>query len=339
MSTSSLPAACRPAARLVALALSTLLALAGAGLAGCAAEGGDAPDQSQQGALSPEQSATASSGTAGSAAEPPATEMAAWEHVELPDGIPAYSGQMWVELDAGPTFSEADRQSTAAWEHYGELDSLGRVTTAEACIGLEIMPTEERGDISSVHPTGWVQHFYPFVDGESIYNRCHLIGYALAAENDNELNLMTGTRSMNLAMIDFEEEVGDYVHRTGGYVLYRVTPVFVGNELVARGVKMEAYSVADAGASVSFSAFGYNVEPGVVIDYATGENWESDPDREPTPEEAEVRHYVLNVNSGKVHLPECDGARDTSAHNRLDVEDSLANLKKQGYEPCGSCNP
>ena len=325
------------AARFAQIALLALLALAGAGLAGCASQGA-ASDQGQDGASSQEQGGSSPSVEAGEpSAEPPASEMAAWENVELPDGIPAYSGQMWVELDNGPTFSEADRQSTAAWEHYGELDELGRVTTAEACIGLEIMPTEERGDISSVHPTGWVQHMYLFVDGESLYNRSHLIGYALAAENDNELNLMTGTRSMNLAMIDFEEEVGNYVHRTGGYVLYRVTPVFVGNELVARGVKMEAYSVADAGASVSFSVFVYNVEPGVVIDYATGENWESDPNREPTPEEAEVRHYVVNVNSGKVHLPECDGARDTSAHNRLDVEDSLANLKKQGYEPCGGC--
>ena len=161
-------------------------------------------------------------------------------------------------------------------EYYSELDSLGRCGVAEACVGVDLMPTEERESISKVKPTGWVQNQYDFVDGGSLYNRCHLIGFQLTGENANEKNLVTGTRYMNVeGMLPFENQVADYVASTGNHVLYRVTPAFVDTELVARGVEMEAYSVEDQGRGVCFHVYCYNVQPGVEIDYATGENWEA----------------------------------------------------------------
>ena len=172
-----------------------------------------------------------------------------------------------------PSFTEDD-YTTDSYEYYSELHALGRCGVTEACIGVDLMPTEERESISSVHPTGWVQNQYDFVDGKSLYNRCHLIGFQLTGENANERNLITGTRYMNVdGMLPFENEVADYVASTGNHVLYRVTPAFVGSELVARGVEMEAYSVEDDGRGVCFHVYCYNVQPGVEIDYATGENW------------------------------------------------------------------
>ena len=174
--------------------------------------------------------------------------------------IPDYDGtSAYAVIDRNqPSFTEDD-YTTDSYEYYSELDALGRCGVTEACIGVDLMPTEERESISSVHPTGWVQNQYDFVDGKSLYNRCHLI---------------TGTRYMNVdGMLPFENEVADYVASTGNHVLYRVTPAFVGSELVARGVEMEACSVEDDGRGVCFHVYCYNVQPGVEIDYATGENW------------------------------------------------------------------
>ena len=155
-------------------------------------------------------------------------------------------------------------------------ETLRRCGVAYACVGVDLMPTEERESISKVKPTGWVQNQYDFVDGGSLYNRCHLIGFQLTGENANEKNLITGTRYMNVeGMLPFENQVADYVASTGNHVLYRVTPAFVDTELVARGVEMEAYSVEDQGRGVCFHVYCYNVQPGVEIDYATGENWEA----------------------------------------------------------------
>ena len=190
------------------------------------------------------------------------------------DDIPAFAGEAFVIIDENqPSFTE-DEVTTSAYEFYSELDYLGRCGVTEACIGVELMPTEKRGDISSVKPTGWEQESYDFVDGKSLYNRCHLIGFQLAGENANECNLITGTRYMNVdGMLPFENMVADYVEETGNHVMYRVTPAFVGDELVARGVQMEALYVEDNGEGVFFNVFCYNVQPGVEIDYATGENW------------------------------------------------------------------
>lgn len=190
------------------------------------------------------------------------------------ENIPPYDGTPYVVLnDNQPSFTAED-MTDVSYEFYSDLDELGRCGVTEACIGRDLMPTEKRGDISSVKPTGWVQNQYDFVDGKSLWNRCHLIGFQLAGENANECNLLTGTRYLNVeGMLPFENLVADYVKETDNHVLYRVTPAFQGTELVARGVQMEAYSVEDSGDGVCFNVFCYNVQPGVEIDYATGDNW------------------------------------------------------------------
>ena len=189
--------------------------------------------------------------------------------------VPAYSGEPYVELDGNePGFTE-EELTEASFEEYSQLDELGRCGTAVACVGQDLMPQEERGDISQVKPTGWHSVRYENVEGGSLYNRCHLIGYQLTAENANEENLITGTRYMNVeGMLPFENEVADYVEETDGHVMYRVTPVYEGDNLVASGVQMEAESVEDAGESVSYNVFVYNVQPGIEIDYATGDSWQ-----------------------------------------------------------------
>ena len=187
--------------------------------------------------------------------------------------IPAWSGEAFAVVREGqPSFRQQDLVTTS-YEYYAPLDDLGRCGVTMACIGRDLMPKEDRGDISQVKPSGWVQNFYDFVDGEALYNRCHLIGFQLAGENANECNLITGTRYMNVeGMLPFENMIADYVKETGNHVIYRVTPIFVGEELVARGVQMEAWSVEDGGDGICFHVFCYNVQPGVKINYATGEN-------------------------------------------------------------------
>lgn len=185
--------------------------------------------------------------------------------------IPEYTKEPYVVIDGNePDFSEEDI-TTESFETYSELDELGRCQTAYANIGQDLMPTEERGSIGQVKPTGWQTVKYDLVDGRYLYNRCHLIGYQLTAENANEKNLITGTRYMNVeGMLPFENMVADYVKETGNHVLYRVDPVFEGGNLLAKGVQMEAWSVEDEGEGICFNVFVYNVQPGIDIDYATG---------------------------------------------------------------------
>ncbi len=200
------------------------------------------------------------------------------------DSIPEYSGSAYVQVNDGkPYFTEAD-YTTEAYENYSELDSLGRCGVVIACLGKETMPKngEERESISHVTPSGWEgnnkRYDGDIVSGGWIYNRCHLIGWQLSAENDNERNLITGTRYFNAGndeergMLAFENMVADYIKETGNHVLYRVTPVYNGNDLVARGILMEAYSVEDEGEGICFNVYFYNVQPGIEIDYATGAN-------------------------------------------------------------------
>ncbi len=270
--------------------------------------------------------------------------------------VPEYSGDPYVEInDNQPEFEDYEL-TTEAFEEYSELDGLGRCGTAEACVGEETMPTEERGNISSVKPTGWKNKDYDNVDGGRLYNRCHLIGFQLTGENANEKNLITGTRYMNTeGMLPFENMVADYVHETDNHVLYRVTPIFDGDDLVASGVQMEAESVEDDGAGVCFNVYVYNVQPQITINYATGDNWESDTvesdkdlseydetDRLEDPEGSwaeEEQTYILNVNSHKFHLPECSGAKDMKEQNKREFTGTRSELIEEGYEPCGSCNP
>lgn len=192
--------------------------------------------------------------------------------------VPAYSGSPYVVINNNEpyfTSSEIEEMSEYGFEYYAPLDNLGRCGVTAALIGEETMPTEKRGDISKVKPSGWNNSkTYSFVDGQRLYNRCHLIGFQLAGENANDKNLITGTRYLNVdGMLPFENEVADYVHSTKNHVFYRVTPYFDGENLVADGVLMEAKSLEDHGNSVQFCVFCYNVQPGVVIDYKTGNNW------------------------------------------------------------------
>ena len=190
--------------------------------------------------------------------------------------IPEYSGNPYVELNGNLPYFTDEELSTTAFELYSELDSLGRCGAGYANICKEIMPTEERGSIGMVKPTGWHTVKYDCITDRYLYNRCHLIGYQLAGENANEKNLITGTRYLNVdGMLPFENEVADYVNDTDNHVLYRVTPVFSGDNLLASGVIIEAKSVEDNGAGVQFNVYCYNVQPGISIDYTTGESWEN----------------------------------------------------------------
>lgn len=187
------------------------------------------------------------------------------------NNLPAYSGEAYVELnDNVPSFSKKDMTSKA-FEKYSELDDLGRCGAAYANVCRETMPTEERGNIGMIKPSGWQTVKYDNVDGKYLYNRCHLIGYQLTAENANEKNLITGTRYLNIeGMLPFENMVADYIDETDNHVLYRVTPIFRGDNLLASGVQMEAYSVEDKGKGVSFNVYCYNVQPGIEINYSDG---------------------------------------------------------------------
>ena len=256
--------------------------------------------------------------------------------------VPAYSGEPYVVLNGNvPDFPEADRTANS-FESYSPLDELGRCGTAYANVGEDLMPTEERGSIGQVQPSGWHTVRYDCVDGQYLYNRCHLIGYQLTGENANEENLITGTRYLNVeGMLPFEDQVAEYVEETGCHVLYRVTPVYQGDNLLASGVVMEAESVEDDGAGVRFCVYVYNVQPGVEIDYATGKSWlaEEEPPAETASGQAEGQHYVLNTRSMKFHLPECSGVATMSESNRRDYTGSRQALLDQGYSPCGTCNP
>ena len=186
--------------------------------------------------------------------------------------IPQYAGSAYVEINGNiPFFQESDI-TTTAYEEYSPLDRLGRCGPAMACLGRETMPTEERGEIGMIRPSGWhTVRYDDLIEDRYLYNRCHLIAYSLAGENDNERNLITGTRYMNIeGMLPFELETIEYLLETGNHVLYRVTPCFSGNDLVAAGVLMEAYSVEDRGRGLSFNVFVFNVQPGIEIDYGTG---------------------------------------------------------------------
>lgn len=190
------------------------------------------------------------------------------------DAIPPFTDKAYVVINNNIPYFTDDELSTTSFEHYSNLDSLDRCGVAFSCVGTDIMPTEDRGAIGQVKPTGWHTVKYDCVNGNYLYNRCHLIGYQLTAENANEQNLITGTRYLNIdGMLAFENMCADYVKETGNHILYRVTPIFVETELVARGVEMEAYSVEDEGEGICYNVYCYNNQPGVTIDYATGESW------------------------------------------------------------------
>ena len=255
------------------------------------------------------------------------------------DAIPAYSGEAYVALNGNVPDFDPDNLPPRSFEEYSDLDALGRCGVAYANVGLDLMPTEKRGSIGQVKPSGWKTVQYDIVDGKYLYNRCHLIGYQLTAENANKKNLITGTRYLNVqGMLPFENLAADYVKETGNHVLYRVTPIFEGDNLVASGVQMEAMSVEDKGEGVLFNVYCYNVQPGIVIDYATGESAFADAVTDGDGG-AESVLYVVNIKTGKFHYPDCSSAINMSANVREEYAGTREDLISAGYEPCGRCKP
>lgn len=251
--------------------------------------------------------------------------------------IPTYSGEAFVILENNvPAFQEKD-YVTESYEFYEDLDAMNRCTYTMACIGPDLMPTEDRGNIGMVRPTGWVTAKYDFVDGKYLYNRCHLIGFQLTGENANERNLITGTRYMNVeGMLPFENMVADYIKETGNHVLYRVVPIFEGDNLLASGVTMEGWSVEDNGEGICFHVYVYNVQPGVEIDYATGESWLAEP---VVGEGEEIMIYVVNTGSGKFHDGSCPQAVSIKSENKESFETTRSQMLAWNFEPAGCCKP
>lgn len=289
------------------------------------------------------------------------TEITTASSFSLSD-VPAYSGKAYTSVNGNVPYFSAAELTTTSFETYSDLDSLGRCGVTYACIGKDLMPTEERGSIGMVKPTGWhTVRYDDLVDGKYLYNRCHLIGYQLTGENANTKNLITGTRYLNIeGMLSFENMVADYIQETNNHVLYRVTPIFEGNNLLANGVLMEGYSVEDKGAGVSYCVFAYNVQPGIEIDYATGESKLADgaqqeeqktatvtPTPSPEPEkqepvtgsEASQADYILNTNMKKFHYPTCSSVNDMKEKNKQKFFGTRDEAIALGYSPCGRCKP
>ena len=283
--------------------------------------------------------------------------------------VPAYSGKAYVAINNNePFFTQAD-YTTQSFERYSELDALGRCGVAFANVGQDIMPTEDRSNIGNITPSGWNNINYgDLVDGGYLYNRCHLIGFQLTAENANEKNLITGTRYLNIeGMLPFENMIADYVKETANHVLYRVTPIFDGDNLLASGVLMEGYSVEDNGKGISFCVFCYNEQPGIVIDYATGESYAEGTSEEskedisspstnqsvnttPTPEpttptvtpteqQPQTADYILNINTHKFHYPDCSSVKSMNESNKEYFRGSRDEIIARGYASCGRCKP
>lgn len=280
--------------------------------------------------------------------------------------VGAYTGKAYVSVNGNTPYFTADELTSTSFELYSDLDALGRCGTVYASIGKDLMPTEERGSIGMVKPTGWhTVRYDDLVDGKYLYNRCHLIGFQLTGENANTSNLITGTRYLNIeGMLPFENMVADYVKETGNHVMYRVTPIFEGSNLLASGVLMEGYSVEDNGAGICYCVFAYNVQPGIEIDYATGESKlaesaqpeqtptvvvpaptptpepEEQPSEEPdTGSQSSQASYILNTNTKKFHYPSCSSVDDMKEKNKQEFFGSRDEAVAQGYSPCGRCKP
>lgn len=261
--------------------------------------------------------------------------------------IPVYAGSPYVELHGNEPYFTEGELTTNSFELYSDLDALGRCGTAYACIGQDLMPNEPRGEIGMIKPSGWhTVRYDTVIEDKYLYNRCHLIGYQLTGENANEKNLITGTRSFNLdGMLPFENMVYQYIVEMGRHVLYRVTPVYEGDNLVASGVVMEALSEEDEGMGIKFCVFCYNVQPGIGIDYATGESWLESPVTDGTSDDPGAKEpmdgqdYVLNTNTRKFHYPNCDSADRIKPKNRKEYNGTREEVIEMGYEPCKRCNP
>ena len=250
-----------------------------------------------------------------------------------------------------PEFSKKELSLDDGYENYPNLDNLGRCKTVIAKVGPETMPTEERKGIGMIKPTGWHTIRYDnLISDKYLYNRCHLIGFQLAGENANKNNLITGTRYLNVeGMLPFEDEVANYVQSTGNHVIYKVSPIYKGNNLVSSGVQMQAYSVEDKGKGVSFNIYCFNVQPGIIIDYATGDSRESGEkisennvtkNNSSSSSDSDYnvkKEYVVNTNTGKYHDSSCKSVKSMKGKNKKLMKASKKTLESQGYKPCGNC--
>ena len=281
--------------------------------------------------------------------------------------LPAYAGEPATVVEGNqPCFSSKERSQPFGTEQYGRLDSLGRCTVAFAVVGPETTPTEEREYIGNVRPAGWHLAPYSFIDGRYLYNRCHLLGFQLTGENANERNLITGTRYLNVqGMLPYENQVADYVERTGNHVLMRVTPLFQGSNLIPSGVQMEAESVEDEGTGVRFNVYCHNVQPGIHIEYDDGSNWVDEEgakmqaaaeaassDREAdegtvapsssdevSKEPRDGVTFVLNINTERFHKPECRSVSTMKPKNTRYFYGTRERAVELGFQPCGNCHP
>ena len=276
-------------------------------------------------------------GTGGSNTEAPGSGSVSAFDISI---VPAYTEYPYYVINNNVPFFTEDEIVSEAYEYYGDLDSLGRCTLTVACISRELMPTEERKGLDT-KPTGWINKQYDIVSGGYLYNRCHLIGFQLTGENANEKNLITGTRYMNWdGMVEFENMTADHIKETGNHVMYRATPIFDGENLLASGVLLEAYSVEDNGEGICFNVFIYNVQPGVILDYATGQSElaeQSETENEETNDTDAT--YILNTNTMKVHLPTCRHAENIADSNREESDKTEEELTKEGYVGCLVCDP
>lgn len=315
------------------------------------------PEESSSESAAPETSVPAETETENAAAETASTYPASL----TPAAFPAYSGSASIQYHNNqPLFTDAEF-AFGPGTSFSELDSLGRCGTARGVITPATLPTEERGSIGMVKPSGWHTVKYNGIDGNYLYNRCHLIAYELSGVNAEPRNLITGTRYLNIeGMLPYENQTADYVEQTGNTVYYRVTPVFDGDNLVASGVLMEAASADDNGASYQFCVYCYNVQPGITINYADGtsegpeftgsENTTSAETAAPAESTtaaagtadssgSPAQDYVLNTNTKKFHYPTCSSVDDMKPKNRKDVHESRDQIIAEGYEPCKRCNP
>ncbi|MDO4280325.1 MAG: DNA/RNA non-specific endonuclease [Peptococcaceae bacterium] len=351
------------------LALLLALALALSGLVGCT-DADTSTNDSQ-----PAQQSTSDGATKESSAAPEQFESNTLSDTPAAfdlQTVPAYSGSPYAVVNDNVPFFTPDELTTESSEAYAPLDGYGRCGVAEACVGQDLMPTDERGSIGSVKPSGWHTVKYDNVDGKYLYNRCHLIGYQLSGENANERNLITGTRYLNIeGMLPFENMVADYVKETGNHVMYRVTPIFEGSNRLASGVLMEGYSVEDDGAGICYCIYAYNVQPGITIDYLTGDSAadasqshqadasQGSADAQSAADTtqagagnttsgaqasanigaatATTATYILNANTKKFHWPNC--ASVSRMKNPITYNGSRDDLLAQGYSPCENCQP
>ena len=278
--------------------------------------------------------------------------------------VPAFQGEPFCKINNSIPFFKEQQRTTEAYEYYPPLDELGRCGECIACVNQELMPTEKRGSIGMVKPSGWqLVRYDGLVDGNYLFNRCHLIAHMLTGQNANECNLITGTRYLNKeGMLPFEIRTADYIRETGNHVLYRVTPIFESDNLVASGVLMEALSIEDDGDGLCFNVYCYNVQPGITINYLNGDSWLSDeveetsepdiillpelsesdiiPDRNmPVDDHEQHPDYILNVKRKKFHDPSCPSVADIKEQNKENYIGDRETLIEQGYQPCGRCKP